>query len=238
MRAIILAGGKGTRLKPYTTVLPKPLLPIDNMCILEIVIRQLKSHGFTHITLTVNHLAEIIMAFFGNGEKWDIKIDYSVEAQPMGTIGPLTLIKDLPEHFLMMNGDIFTDFDFRTFAQTHIAQDKLFSVATCCRKNMVDFGVMYFGEDHKLTDFEEKPVSHFNVSAGIYMINRKALDHVPKQEPFGFDDIMHKFLEKNEPVDVYPFDGFWLDIGRPDDYERAVEKFSQQRDHFLNGCST
>ena len=128
-RAIILAGGRGTRLKPYTTVLPKPLMPIGDYPILEVIVRQLTQSGFKRITMAVNHQAELIKAYFGNGTKWDIDIDYSIEDIPMGTMGPLKLIRDLPDNFLVMNGDILTDLDFNKFYEEHILDNSLFSIS-------------------------------------------------------------------------------------------------------------
>jgi NDP-sugar pyrophosphorylase family protein len=133
-RAIILAGGKGTRLRPYTVVLPKPLMPIGEYPILEVVIRQLINYGFDHITLAVNHQAELIKAFFGDGSKWNIKIDYSLEDQPLGTMGPLKLIKDLPKNFLVMNGDILTDLNFSEFYDNHSNNKELFTISSYTRE--------------------------------------------------------------------------------------------------------
>ena len=140
-RAVILAGGRGTRLRPYTVVLPKPLMPIGEYPILEVVIRQLARAGFDHVTLAVNHQAEIIRAFCGDGSKWDMRIDYSLEREPLGTMGPLRLIDDLPEHFLVMNGDVLTDLDFQHFHDEHAARDDLFTISSYRRDHLVDYGV-------------------------------------------------------------------------------------------------
>ena len=141
-RAVILAGGKGTRLRPYTVVLPKPLMPIGESPILEVIVKQLAAAGFDHITMAVNHQAEIIKAFFMDGSKWGIRIDYSLEDQPLGTMGPLKLIKDLPEHFLVMNGDILTDLDFATFHDAHVASGRIFTISSHLREQLVDYGVL------------------------------------------------------------------------------------------------
>jgi len=166
-RAIILAGGKGARLRPYTVVLPKPLMPIGEYPVLEIIIRQLAYHGFGHITLTVNHQAEIIKAFFGDGSKWKIKIDYSFEEKPLSTMGPVKLIKDLPENFLVMNGDVLTDLDLEAFYNEHVAQNNVFTISAYTRDQKVDYGVLELGADNKLVDFEEKPTTRYYVIIGF-----------------------------------------------------------------------
>ena len=222
-RAIILAGGKGTRLKPYTIALPKPLVPIGEMPILEIIIRQLIKFGFDHITITINHYAEIIQAFFGDGKKWNIKIDYSLEEKPLSTMGPLTLINDLPDNFLVMNGDILTKLDFNLFYNDHIMRGANFSVGAYKRLDKVEYGVLHKNERSELIMFEEKPTHEYLVSMGIYMMNKSSLKYIPKNTFFGFDHLMNKLIESNVLPYIYEFDGYWLDIGRPDDYEKAIE---------------
>lgn len=222
-RAIILAGGKGTRLKPYTVSLPKPLVPLGDRPILERVVNQLKSHGFDHITITVNHMADIIKAFFNDGSKWGIKIDYTMENQPLSTMGPLTLVPDLPENFLVMNGDVLTDLNFADFYQEHSDSGKIFTIASHRRHEKIDYGLLHQNEQGDLDRFEEKPLYDFLVSMGVYMVNRKVLNHIPKETFFGFDHLMYKLIDEKEPVAINEFDGFWLDIGRPSDYEKAVE---------------
>lgn len=223
-RAIILAGGKGTRLKPYTISLPKPLVPLGDKPILERVIVQLKSHGFTHITITLNHMAEMIKAFFNDGSKWGVTIDYTTEEIPLSTMGPLTLINDLPENFLVMNGDVLTDLNFLDFHEEHLREKSIFTIASHRRVEKIDYGLLHHDADKKLTKFEEKPNYDFLVSMGVYMVNRSVLKYIPENTFFGFDHLMHKLLEVNQPATVFEFDGFWLDIGRPSDYEMAIEK--------------
>src|SRR5271165_2820384 len=142
-RAVVLAGGTGTRLKPYTVVLPKPLMPIGDYPILEVIVRQLVHQGFTHITLAVNHQAEILQAFFGYGKKWGVRIDYSLETKPMSTVAPLSLISDLPENFLLMNGDLLTDMDFTGFLQRHVTAGRLFTIAAARHLQFIDYGVLH-----------------------------------------------------------------------------------------------
>ncbi len=233
MRAVILAGGKGTRLKPYTTLIPKPLVPIGGKySILEVVLMQLADAGFNHVTLAVNHLANLIQAYFGDGEKWGIKIDYSLEDKPLNTIGPLTLINDLPENFLVMNGDILCDLDYKKFIDTHISNHADVSVSSFRREVKVDFGVLEYDNSNKLTAFREKPEYQFDVSMGIYCINRRIIDNLSKGSSYGFDHLMLDGIARGDNIIIQPFDGFWLDIGRPDDYADADEHFAEFSERF------
>jgi len=222
MRAVILAGGKGVRLRPYTTTLPKPLVPVGERPILEIVISQLRDAGVERITIAVNHMAEIIMAFFGSGERFGIEIDYSLEDKPLGTIAPLRLIKDLPEHFIVMNGDTLTDIDYAALYQAHIGSGKPLTIATYRREVKIDFGVLEVDEASNLvTGFQEKPIYRFEVSTGVYVFSRRLLERIPFNEPYGLDDLVLGMLKDERPINAYRFDGYWLDIGRPADYDQA-----------------
>lgn len=234
-RAVILAGGKGTRLRPYTVVLPKPLMPIGDYPIVEVIIRQLVQHGFTHITMAVNHQAEIIQAFFGNGDKWGIKIDYSLEDKPLSTMAPLKLIKDLPEDFLVMNGDILTDLDFGKFYENHIADNNIFTISSYQREVKSEFGVLDVDDADTLTGFREKPVSIYDVSMGIYMVSKEAVQYIPENTLYGFDHLMLDLMKNGENPKVEKFVGYWLDIGRPDDYEVAIKVFENNSKQFLKG---
>ncbi|GJH20537.1 NTP transferase domain-containing protein [Caballeronia novacaledonica] len=228
MRAIILAGGKGTRLRPYTTLIPKPLVPLGGKySILEIIIMQLSKAGVDHITLAVNHLSHLIMSYFGDGSRFNVKIDYSLEDRELSTIGPLTLIDDLPENFLVMNGDILCDLDYRMFYDTHVSTDSQVSVSAFQRDVKIDFGVLRYDEEFRLTAFEEKPSYHFDVSMGIYCINRAVIAKLPRGATYGFDNLMIDGLRENTRIDIRPFSGYWLDIGRPDDYQYADDNFEQ-----------
>lgn len=228
MRAIILAGGKGTRLRPYTTLIPKPLVPLGGKySILEIILMQLARSGFTHITLAVNHLSNLIMAYFGDGSRLGLKIDYSLEEGELSTIGPLTLINDLPENFLVMNGDILCDLDYRAFLEAHVQAGSRISVSAYRRQVKIDFGVLRYDDAGHLIGFQEKPAYDFDVSMGIYCINRSVIDTLQRGAPYGFDNLMTDGLANKQRIDIRPFSGYWLDIGRPDDYEYADEHFTE-----------
>lgn len=226
-RAVILAGGKGTRLKPYTAVLPKPLVPVGNVPILEIIIRQLAASGFTHITIAVNHLAEIIKAFFGDGLKWGIEIDYSLESKPLNTMGPLKLISGLPENFLVMNGDVLTDLKFSELYDYHIQNNNIFTIAGYQREQKVDFGVLDIGSNGYLLNFREKPSHQYIVSMGVYVLNTEVLKIIPEGKAYGFDDLMLELIRRETPVNVKMFNGYWLDIGRQEDYETACNEHTR-----------
>jgi NDP-sugar pyrophosphorylase family protein len=232
-RAVILAGGMGTRLRPYTVVLPKPLMPIGQYPILEVVVRQLAGRGFRQITMAVNHQANLIKAFFGDGTRWGLAIDYSLESIPLSTIGPLKLVKDLPEQFLLMNGDVLTDLNFREFCDAHVSAGRTFTIGAAPRTNVIDYGVLETDGDNRLCGFHEKPAHRYLVSMGVYVVNRSLLERVPPNVKYGFDDLMRDMLARGEPVHVEPHGGYWLDIGRPDDYERAINEFEQYKRKLL-----
>jgi NDP-mannose synthase len=228
MRAVILAGGKGTRLKPYTITLPKPLVPVGGeMPILEIIIRQLSQVGFDHITLAVNHMANLIMAFFGDGSRWGVRIDYSLEDSTLSTIGPLTLIPDLPDHFLVMNGDILCDLNYMDFYNYHVSSDNDVTVSVYKRSAKIDFGVLSYDGNRGLTQFVEKPVYHFDVSMGVYCLTHRVIEPLTKGQPYGFDNLMIDGIKNRNKIGVMPFDGYWLDMGRPDDFDTANEKYEE-----------
>lgn len=232
-RAVILAGGKGTRLRPYTIVLPKPLVPIGDYPILEIIIKQLVQAGFDHITITVNHQADLIKSYFGDGTKWGIKIDYSLEEKPLSTMGPLSLINDLPANFLVMNGDILTDLNYAEFYENHVSTNSIYTVSSYVREHVNLYGVLEVNEQNQLVDFKEKPVSRFEVSMGIYMLSKEILNFIPHNESYGFDQLMLDLIRAKKYPSVVKFNGFWLDIGRPDDYMVATDEFEKHKDLFL-----
>jgi len=232
-RAIILAGGKGTRLLPYTVVLPKPLMPIGEFPILEVIVRQLVGHGFDHVTMAVNHQAEIIRAFFQDGTKWGVKIDYSLEDKPLSTMAPLRLIRDLPENFMVMNGDILTDLSYSDFYEEHVSNNNIFTISAHMREQKVDYGVLEMDANNHLSGFREKPSAEYLASMGVYMASRRIMDFIPAGKSYGFDNLMLDLLAAGKPAAVRKFDGYWLDIGRPDDYIQAIEEFEQMKQRFL-----
>jgi NDP-sugar pyrophosphorylase family protein len=232
-RAVILAGGKGTRLKPYTITFPKPLVPVGEMPILEIVIRQLKAAGFSHVTMAVGHLAELMMAYFGDGSKWGIEIEYSREEKSLGTVGPLALIEDLPEVFLVMNGDVLTTLPYADFYDYHVNSGAEITIA-CHRCNtQIDLGVIEFDGRLEVTGYREKPVLPYDVSMGVYLFNRSVLETFQAGDYVDFPTVVQTLIGQGKPVKVYISDSEWLDIGRPDDYAEASERFEELRDQFL-----
>lgn len=234
-RAIILAGGKGTRLRPYTVVLPKPLMPIGDYPILEVIVRQLVFYKFTHITMAVNHQADLIKTFFGDGSKWGIKIDYSLEEKPLSTMAPLKLIQDLPNDFLVMNGDILTDLNYEDFFETHVKNQNIFTISSFKREVKSEFGVLELNADNTLIGFQEKPIQKYDVSMGIYMVSKKAIDFIPNNTFYGFDHLMLDLMKNKKEIKIQRFKGYWLDIGKPDDYEKAIDVFEKEQRRFLRG---
>ena len=232
-RAIILAGGKGTRLRPYTVVLPKPLMPIGDYSILEVIIRQLVFYKFTQITLAVNFHADIFKAFFGNGAKWGTKIDYSLETVPLGTMGPLGIMKNLPENFLVMNGDVLTDINFQNIFKRHVKNRNIFTIPTHIRTQKVDYGVLELSKTGKLTGFKEKPELKYNVSMGVYIANKSILKYITRGKPYGFDDLVLALIKAKKYPAVIPYHGNWLDIGRPDDYMLAIDTLEKHRGRYI-----
>lgn len=234
MQAIILAGGKGRRLLPYTTVLPKPMMPIGDFPIIEVIIRQLIRDGFNDIIISTGYLDAIIKAYIASQDFGAINIRFSTETTPLGTMGPLHLIDDLDECFLVINGDILTDICFSSLYSLHQKLKGVATIATYKRDVYIDFGVIKSSDENKIIDFIEKPIYHFDVSMGIYLLNREVLTYIPKKEAFGFDQLMHILIENNADVVSILHDGFWLDVGRPDDYERAILEFEENFSRFLS----
>jgi len=230
MQAIILAGGKGTRLKPYTTVLPKPLMPIGDCPILEVVVRQLKKNGFNKITMAIGHQHDLFMAFFGNGEKWGIPIDYYIENDPLGTAGPICHIQNIEDNFLMMNGDILTDLSFQELFNIHKEKKADLTIATHQRVQTINYGTLQYDKEGRLTTFIEKPSIPFSVSMGVYVLSRSVLRLIPKKGRFDFPDLVQKILAEKMYAYCHPYDGYWMDIGRPEDYEQAIEDYDKMKD--------
>jgi NDP-sugar pyrophosphorylase family protein len=228
--AVILAGGKGSRLGPYTTVLPKPLMPLGDRAILDIVVRQLRYHGFGPLTLAVGYLAHLIRAVFGDGHGHDVEIRYHVEQQPLGTAGPFATIEGLAEApFLAMNGDILTTLDYDAFFREHERSGNAMTIATHSRTVQTNYGVLHVDGDatgaiQRVTGYDEKPEVQYTVSMGVYAVSPVALEHIPEGR-FDIPDLVLALLAAGLPVGAYPFDGYWLDIGRHDDYEEALRDY-------------
>ena len=234
--AVILAGGQGTRLRPYTTTLPKPLVPIGDECaILEIVLRQLAHAGFRRATLAIGHLGELIMAYVGSGEQWGLDVDYATETKPLGTMGPVVAMLDrLPERFLVLNGDILTDMRYGDLLQHHERAAAPLTIATYKRDVTIDFGIVE-AADGQVIAFHEKPTLHYAVSMGVYAVSRKTLEAYPTGQPLGFDRLVLDLLRAGRRPAAYPVEGYWLDIGRPDDYDQANTEFAALRHRLLPG---
>ena len=233
MKAVILAGGKGTRLAPYTKILPKPLIPIGDMPILEVLIRQFKRSGVDEITLAVSHLANLLQAFFSDGSKYGVKILYSLEDKPLGTVGPLALIPRPTESFFVANGDVLTTIDLKQLFDFHRASGAAATIAMHRRSVKIDLGVIEMDGDHCVTRYSEKPTLHYDVSMGIYVFQPGVIDYIPVGQYFDFPDLVHTLLAQGAKVCGYPFEGYWQDLGNPDDYEQAVADFECMRAEFL-----
>jgi NDP-sugar pyrophosphorylase family protein len=236
MKAVILAGGKGKRLKPYTTCFPKPLMPIGDEPILEIVVKQLKSYGFNEILMAVGHLAELIQVFFNDGNKYNLKIRYYREDKPLGTAGPLAQLKnELKDDFLMMNGDILTNLDFSEIIKSHKKNGAIATISLKKMKVPIDYGVIELNDDVNIIGYSEKPQIDYLVSMGIYAFSPRILDFIPKNKYLDIPDLIRKLISEDEIVNGYVYDGYWLDIGRPDDYEKANNDLDQVYNELFRG---
>lgn len=233
MRAIILAGGKGKRLTPYTTVFPKPLMPIDDVPIIEVIIRQLRYYGIKEITIAIGHLGELVMAFLGGGEKYGVKINYSKEEQPLGTAGPLSLIKGLSETFMVLNGDLLTTLDYLELIKYHKVNSPLATIGTYNREYKIDLGVLKVAESNEIQDYIEKPIHKYQVSMGIYIFEPEVLSYIPKNKKIDFPELIKILISNKEKVISYPCKDFWLDIGMPEDYEMAIKEFKNNKSLFI-----
>lgn len=229
--AVILAGGKGSRLEPYTKETAKPLVLIGQRPIIEILIGGLYRSGIRRLHIAVNHFADKIEELLGDGSRLGMEIHYSHESKPLSTIGPLTLIENLPEHFLVVNGDILTDLDYSTLYRSHLESGCKLSVAVYNRKHISDYGVIKSDGKGRVIGFEEKPSIDYTVSMGVYLFSRELLACIPRDQKFGFDDLMHTLLKNNEAVNAFCYEGYWLDIGRISDYQQAnldIKKIEKQ----------
>jgi NDP-sugar pyrophosphorylase family protein len=235
-RAIIMAGGEGTRLRPYTAILPKPLMPIGDRPVLDIVIRQLRAAGVERVTLATGYLAELIEAFFGDGRSYGIAIDYFREREPLGTVGALALVGGLDESFLVMNGDVLTDMDYAAMLEQHVASGAVVTVATTRRQVDISLGVMEFDDPdapQRVTSYVEKPTLSYEVSMGVYCFHPRVLEHLEAGARLDFPDLILRLLDAGEHVEAWRPEAYWLDLGRHDDYELAIADFEAMRERLL-----
>jgi len=233
MKAVILAGGKGTRLAPYTNILPKPLMPIGDRPILEVLLRQMKSAGINEAVLTVGHLAGLMEAFFQDGKQFGLKIRYSYEDIPLGTAGPLALVNDLKDTFVVSNGDVLTTLDISKLVEFHRAQRSIATIAMHHRRVKINLGVIKCNGGHEITGYEEKPSIDYMVSMGIYVFEPAVLKYIPKNQYLDFPDLVKIMLAAGEKVCGYEFDGYWQDLGNPGDYHQAQQDFESMRSQFI-----
>jgi NDP-sugar pyrophosphorylase family protein len=233
MKAVVLAGGKGARLAPYTRILPKPLMPIGDMPILEVILRQMKQAGIEDVVLTVGHLAQLLRTFFLDGGQWGLKICYSYEDRPLGTAGPLSLIRGLDSTFLVTNGDVLTTLNLRELLDFHRVQGSIATIAVHRRQVKIDLGVVQRNGDHCISGYIEKPTYDYTVSMGMYVFEPRVLDYIPFNVYLDFPDLVLKLIAAGEKVAGYSFDGYWMDLGRPDDYAQAARDFEHMRPQFL-----
>jgi NDP-mannose synthase len=225
-RAVILAGGLGTRLAPYTTVFPKPLMPVGGKPVLELVLRRLRCQGIRRVTLAVSYLEELIRAFFGDGAKLGLELDYYREESPLGTAGVLAVLDNLPDPCLVMNGDVLTTIDIADMARLHHQRQAAMTVATQTREVRIDYGVLETSAEGNITDYHEKPVLTHVVSAGVNLISTQARGYLRRGERCDIPTLVTRLIERGARVATYHSAAYWRDIGRPEDYEAANGEFS------------
>ena len=233
MQAVVLAGGKGTRLAPYTNILPKPLMPIGDMPILEVLIRQMKHAGFDEVVLAVGHLAELLRAFFNNGHRYGLNIRYSFEETPLGTAGPLAMVSGLNSTFLVCNGDVLTTLNLRELLKFHHEQKGIATIAMHHRQVNINLGVIQCNDNHEIIGYLEKPSLDYMVSMGVYIFEPTVLNYIPPNTYLDFPDLVHKLLASGEKVYGFQFDGYWQDLGNPDDYQQAQQDFESMQSQFM-----
>ncbi|MBA3872221.1 MAG: NTP transferase domain-containing protein [Anaerolineae bacterium] len=234
MKAVVLAGGRGTRLAPYTNVLPKPLMPVGDMPIIEILLRQLKLYGITDVVIAVGYLASLLQAYIGDGSRFGLNVSYSMETTPLGTAGPLKLVKDLDDTFMIMNGDLLTSLNMGELIKFHQQQHAIATIATILRTTQITLGVIGTDDDFNVNTYTEKPSYDFRVSMGISVLQPEVLDYIPDNKPFDIPDLIKALIANKKLVKAYPFtDGYWLDIGRPDDYQKALDDIDHIKSQIL-----
>lgn len=224
MKAVIQAGGKGTRLRPYTLILPKPLMPVGELPVIELLLKWLRRNGIEEIYITTGYLGHLLKSLCGDGSHWDMKIVYSDEKEPLGTIGALNLVRDrLDDTFLVLNGDLITDLSLRSFVHYHREHESPLTIGVTEKQIKVDLGVIDSEDGQRVSGFREKPVFNYDVSMGIYCMEPEILELIPNGVPFGFDDLMFRMLDDGIPANIYRHQGQWMDIGRAEDFTKAQE---------------
>jgi NDP-mannose synthase len=225
-KAVVLAGGRGTRLAPYTSILPKPLMPVGERAILELVVDQLEVCGITDITFCVGYLAHLIRSVFDNRENGHVSIEYVHEHEALGTAAPLRLVEELDRTFLVMNGDVLTELDYRDLVHYHREHGNVLTIATHDRAINIDYGMLHLDVMSRVRGYSEKPEIRSPVSMGIYVMEPEVLELIPEEGHFDFPDLVAELLEADRQVGAYRYRGLWFDIGRREDYELAVETWS------------
>ena len=238
MLAVILAGGKGTRLKPFTMTIPKPLLPLGDVPVLEVVLRQLASEGFSRVVLTLGHMAPLFTGHFGDGSRYGVRLEYVREDEPLGTAAPLRLVNDVPDDFLVMNGDLLTDLSYGALIAAHRKSGAAATIAVARRDEKIDYGVIEIADNGAFLDYREKPVIAHYVSMGINVLTTRALRRVPKAGRFDMPDLMLALHRGGDGVHCHRSDCYWQDIGRFDDYARASDDFVADPTRFLRSPRT
>ncbi|MEM8546557.1 MAG: sugar phosphate nucleotidyltransferase [Pseudomonadota bacterium] len=233
--AVILAGGKGTRLRPLTAVFPKPMVPLGHKPIIEVLLTKLKNSGLTDITISTGYLAELIMALCGNGEKFGLNISYVHEESPLGTAGSLSLIESLTGDAIIMNGDLLTTLSFQNMIAHHKAQEADVTIAIYQRDVRIDFGVVQTDDQMNFQGFSEKPTYHYDVSMGVNILSEKARSLITHNEYLDMPNLILKVHETGGKVCCYQEDCYWLDIGRMDDYAQAQTDFEANEERFMAG---
>ena len=233
MMAVILAGGKGTRLKPFTATIPKPLLPLGDVPVIEVVLRQLADLGFKRVVITLGHMAHLFSAVLGDGSRWGIHIDYFREEEPLGTAGALRHLVDLDENFLVMNGDLLTTLNYRDLFTRHVSRGAWGTIALHRREVQIDYGVVLMDERGYLKDYIEKPAIPYTVSMGITVLNRQSIEHIPASGKYDMPQFMMAIHDAGRPVICQVTDCYWQDIGRFDDYQQACFDFTEDPSRFM-----
>lgn len=238
MKAIVLAGGKGTRLLPYSALLPKPLMPLGDMPILELLLRQLRAAGVDEVFLAVNHLRHLIEAYFGDGSRFGLKLKYNVENIPLGTAGPISSVIDqLGEDFVVTNGDLLTTLDIAAMIRFHHETKASGTLGAYPREVKVDFGLVEVDADMRMTAYIEKPSYHHLVSMGIYVLNAASVRPFLKPDThLDMPDLVSKVRASGGDIRCFRSECFWLDIGRPDDFARAQQLYEEDPRIFLGSA--